>query len=264
MQTQGMLLSRDEQTKVTRVLVKIAQMLAQSGAESRLIEQITCRVGAALGVDSVEMAISPSAIVLTTLNHGSCITTTRRVHELGINMHVLCDIQRVCILCEKRLLTSADEVDHRLSKIKPFRYNRWWVVFMVGISCGAFSLLFGGDWPVFFTTSIASACGMFVRQEIAHRHFSPLINFATTAFIATSIASLATVYAWGEQPYLAMAACVLLLVPGFPLVNAMFDMVKGYFNMGLARWGTATLLTISATAGIVLAMKLTGVWGWNP
>lgn len=105
---------------------------------------------------------------------------------------------------------------------------------------------------------------MFVRQEIAHRHFSPLINFATTAFIATSIASMATVYQWGDQPYLAMAACVLLLVPGFPLVNAVFDMVKGYFNMGLARWGTATLLTVSATAGIVLAMKLTGVWGWNP
>jgi len=96
------------------------------------------------------------------------------------------------------------------------------------------------------------------------RHFSPLINFAATAFIATSIASMATVYHWGDQPYLAMAACVLLLVPGFPLVNALFDMVKGYFNMGLARWGTATLLTLSATAGIVLAMKLTGVWGWNP
>jgi uncharacterized membrane protein YjjP (DUF1212 family) len=135
---------------------------------------------------------------------------------------------------------------------------------MVGLSCGAFSLLFGGDWPVFFTTCVASAVGMFVRQEIAHRHFNPLINFATTAFVATSIASMATVYHWGDQPYLAMAACVLLLVPGFPLVNALFDMVKGYFNMGLARWGTATLLTVSATAGIVLAMKLTGVWGWNP
>lgn len=264
MQEQGVLLSREEQTKITRVLVRTAQMLAQCGAESRLIEQTTCRVGAALGVESVEMAISPSAVVLTTLNHGSCITTTRRIHELGINMHVLCAIQRICILSEKRLLTTADDVDKHLTEIKPFRYNRWLVVCMVGLSCGAFSLLFGGDWPVFFITCIASAVGMLVRQEIAHRHFSPLINFATTAFIATSIASMATVYQWGEQPYLAMAACVLLLVPGFPLVNALFDMVKGYFNMGLARWGTATLLTLSATAGIVLAMKLTGVWGWNP
>lgn len=264
MQAQGTQLSKDEQTKITRVLVKIAQQLAQCGAESRLIEQTTCRVGAALGVESVEMAISPNAVVLTTLNLGSCITTTRKIHELGINMHVLCDIQRVCILCEKKLLTSADDVNHRLSMIRPFHYNRWMVVVMVGLSCGAFSLLFGGDWPVFFTTCIASGCGMFVRQEIAKRHFSPLINFATTAFVATSIASMAAVYAWSEQPYLSMAASVLLLVPGFPLVNAMFDMVKGYFNMGLARWGTATLLTISATAGIVLAMKLIGVWGWNP
>ena len=115
MQEQGVLLSREEQTKITRVLVRTAQMLAQCGAESRLIEQTTCRIGAALGVESVEMAISPSAVVLTTLNHGSCITTTRRIHELGINMHVLCAIQRICILSEKRLLTTADDVDKHLT-----------------------------------------------------------------------------------------------------------------------------------------------------
>ena len=257
-------LTRDEQTALTRVLVKTAQMLASCGAERRIIEQTTCRLGLTLGVESVEMAITPSAVILTTLNHGSCITTTRRIHEFGINMQVLCEIQRICILAEKKLLENTDEVRARLEAIKPYRYNRWAVVAMIGLSCGSFSLLFGGDWPVFFTTCVASAVGMFVRQEIAHRHFNPLINFATTAFVATSIASMATVYHWGDQPYLAMAACVLLLVPGFPLVNALFDMVKGYFNMGLARWGTATLLTVSATAGIVLAMKLTGVWGWNP
>ncbi|WP_265449414.1 threonine/serine exporter family protein, partial [Aeromonas salmonicida] len=72
-----------------------------------------------------------------------------------------------------------------------------------------------------------------------------------------------TFFNWGAQPYLAMAASVLLLVPGFPLINAVSDMVKGYFNMGLARWGTATLLTISAAIGIILAMSMTGIWGWK-
>ena len=33
--------------------------------------------------------------------------------------------------------------------------------------------------------------------------------------------------------------------------------------MGLARWGMATLLTISAVIGIVLAMSVTGIWGWK-
>ncbi len=257
-------LTHEEQTDVTRVLVKTAQMLASCGAESRIIEQTTCRLGHSLGVESVEMAITPSAIILTTLNHGSCITTTRRIHEFGINMQMLCEIQRVCILAEKKLLENTAEVRAKLDAIKPFRYNRWLVVLMIGLSCGSFSLLFGGDLPVFAITTLASSVAMFVRQEIAHRHFSPLLNFAVTAFVATLIASIAPLYGLGEQPELAMAACVLLLVPGFPLINAMLDVVKGYYNMGLARWLTATMLTLSATTGIVLAMKLTGVWGWQP
>ncbi len=257
-------LTREEQTEVTRVLVKTAQMLASCGAESRIIEQTTCRLGKTLGMESVEMAITPSAVILTTLNHGSCITTTRRIHEFGINMQVLCEIQRICILAEKRMLENTADVRARLESIKPFRYNRWLVVLMIGLSCGSFSLLFGGDWPVFLTTCVASSVGMFVRQEIAHRHFNPLLNYCATAFVATLNASLATTYSCGEKPELAMAACVLLLVPGFPLINAMLDVVKGYYNMGLARWLTATMLTLSATTGIVLAMKLTGVWGWAP
>lgn len=258
------LLTRDEQTAVTRVLVKTAQMLASCGAESRLIEQTTCRLGKTLGIESVEMAITPSAVILTTLNHGSCITTTRRIHEFGINMQVLCEIQRVCILAEKQLIQGTDSVSKRLDAIKPFRYNRWAVVLMIGLSCGSFSLLFGGDWPVFFITTLASSVGMCVRQEIGARHFNPLLNFAATAFVATLIASMAILNGWGTHPELAMAACVLLLVPGFPLINAVLDVVKGYYNMGLARWLTASMLTLSATVGIVLAMKLTGVWGWQP
>ena len=53
-----------------------------------------------------------------------------------------------------------------------------------------------------------------------------------TGFIATLLASSATFFGWGEQPYLAMAASVLLLVPGFPLINA----VSGH-GEGLLPWG---------------------------
>ncbi|AZU49436.1 hypothetical protein C3B79_3700 [Aeromonas hydrophila] len=254
------MLSREQQTEITRIIVKVGQMLAQFGAESRIIEQTTVRLGMALGLESVEMAISSSAIVLTSLYQGSCVTTTRRVREHGINMQVVCEIQRICIMAEKELI-GAREVRQRLDAIVPFHYHPWLVVPMVGLSCGAFSLLFGGDWPIFLVTCFSASVAMRVRQLIARHHHSPLINFAATGFIATLLASSATFFNWGAQPYLAMAASVLLLVPGFPLINAVSDMVKGYFNMGLARWGTATLLTISAAIGIILAMSVTGIWG---
>ncbi|MCV5520107.1 threonine/serine exporter family protein, partial [Escherichia coli] len=83
------------------------------GAESRIIEQTTVRLGMALGLESVEMAISSSAIVLTSLYQGGCVTTTRRVREHGINMQVVCEIQRICIMAEKELI-GAREVRQRL------------------------------------------------------------------------------------------------------------------------------------------------------
>jgi uncharacterized membrane protein YjjP (DUF1212 family) len=49
----------------------------------------------------------PSAVILTTLNHGSCFNTTRRIHEFGINMQVLCEIQSFCILAEKKMLENS-------------------------------------------------------------------------------------------------------------------------------------------------------------
>jgi uncharacterized membrane protein YjjP (DUF1212 family) len=103
---------------------------------------------------------------------------------------------------------------------------------------------------------------MILRQELAHRHHNPFVNFALSAFLGTSIASIGVVTQFGENPKIAMAACVLLLVPGFPLINAVSDMLKGHISTGIARWVFATLLTISVSIGIVGSMVLTGVWGW--
>jgi len=71
------------------------------------------------------------------------------------------------------------------------------------------------------------------------------------------------IYEIGEDPKIAMAASVLLLVPGFPLINAVSDMLKGYINMGIARWVFATLLAISVSIGIVAALTVMGISGWT-
>ncbi|MGF1700688.1 threonine/serine exporter family protein [Photobacterium makurazakiensis] len=249
------------QREISRLSVLAGQRLLQHGAESTLVMDVTRRLGLALGAESVEVSLSASSMVLTTLSHGRCITTTRRCQDRGINMQVVTEIQRVCIMAERGML-DIDGVHQRLEKIKPLRYNRYLVIFMIGLSCASFSRLAGGDWPVFLLTFAASSVGMFVRQEIAHRHFNPLLNFGVTAFVTTLIAGLGQVYHIGEAPFLAMASSVLMLVPGFPLINAISDMVKGFVNMGIARWTMATLLTLATSMGIVGAMNILGVWGW--
>ena len=254
-------LSEQDQRKISRLVAQAGQMLLQHGAESTLVADISRRIGVACGADNVETSLSASSLVITTVVQEHCMTTTRRCPDRGINMRVITEIQRVCIMTEKGLfdVSSAHE---KLKNISLARYNRWLVVFMIGLSCACFSSLAGGDWPVFMITFLASSVGMIIRQEIAHRHFNPLLNFGITAFVTTLISGQAIVFQVGEQPFLAMASSVLMLVPGFPLINAIADMIKGYINMGIARWTMASLLTLATSIGIVGAMNALGVWGW--
>ncbi|GIU47623.1 MULTISPECIES: threonine/serine exporter family protein [Shewanella] len=247
----------ETQNDITRLVVRSAQLLLAYGAESDLVEEISQRLGKALGLASVELSISSNSLVLTSLVHGRCITTTRRIREHGINMMIVCEVQRICLLAEKGIY-NAKQVKRRLEKIEPKSYPAKYVIGMIGLSCASFCHLFGGDIASCMITFIASSIGMTVRLSLVKKHFNLLIIFSITAFITTMIAQLGYVIDVTQTPKTAMAASVLMLVPGFPLINAISDMVKGHMNVGISRWGHATLLTLATVIGITLAMALGG------
>ncbi|MGL6261405.1 threonine/serine exporter family protein [Vibrio sp. WXL210] len=251
----------NEQRDISRLIAQAGQMLLAHGAESTLVSTVMRRIGHAAGVTEVEVALSADALVVTTVMNNHCVTTTRGCADRGINMRVITQIQRICIMMEKGLLDH-QLAQERIDRISPERYNRWLIVLMIGVSCASFSRLAGGDMWVFLMTFIASSLGMVVRQELGHRHFNPLVNFAATAFVTSTISAQAVVFAIGDQPTLVMASSVLMLVPGLPLINAVADMLKGHINMGLARFMMASLLTLATSVGIVASMGLTGIWGW--
>jgi uncharacterized membrane protein YjjP (DUF1212 family) len=249
----------ETQNDITRLVVRAAQLLLAYGAESDLIEEISQRLGKALGLASVELSLSSNALVLTSLVHGRCITTTRRIRDHGLNMMVICELQRICILAEKGIY-GPNEVRRRLSRITPKTYPAKLVVFMIGLSCASFCHLFGGDAMASFITFLASAVGMSVRLTLAKRHFNLLVNFSITAFVTTMVAQTGYLIPMTQTPKIAMAACVLMLVPGFPLINAISDMVKGHMSVGMSRWGHASLLTLASVIGISIAMQLGGLF----
>ncbi len=249
------------QTIITRTIIKSAVLMLEFGAESILIEQTAQRLGTALGVDSVEISLIPSAIVLTTLYNNQSVTTTRRVHHKPINMSIVCDIQKMVIDLEKNE-KDAHFVAKTLRDIQPKYYNRWSVVFMVGLACASFAYLQGGDWSAFFITFIASATAMFVRQELAKKRFVLIITFGITAFVATSISSFSEIFHLSNTPNIALASSVLLLAPGFSFVNSFLDALKGYLSMGWGRWLEGLLLTIATSIGIILAMSILNIKGW--
>ena len=251
----------DHQTIITRAIIKAAVLMSEFGAESILIEQTAQRLGNALGIDSVEISLIPSAIVLSTLYKNQSVTTTRRVHHKPINMSIVCDIQKIVIDIESKKY-DVQYLTNSLKDIQPNYYNRWLVVFMVGLACSSFSYLQGSDWSAFFITFLASGTAMFVRQELSKRRFVMIITFGITALVATLIASISQINNISATPNIALASSVLLLAPGFAFINSFLDSLKGYLSMGWGRWLEGIILTIATSIGIILALALLDMKGW--
>ncbi|WP_254796172.1 threonine/serine ThrE exporter family protein [Moritella viscosa] len=255
------IISHEEQAAITRVIAHAGQLLQAYNAESRLIEQTTERLGMAFGLDSVEIALTSKAIILTSRFKDQCVTTTRTMKSHGIDMGIVCEVQRICILAEKQIY-DVEKVKQRLNNLAVPKYNSVIVACFVALSCACFSHLFGGDSIVFIATWLTSFISMRIRQWLTLLHHNLLTVFFITAFTATFVGSFASAFDWGNKPELIMVTSVLQLVPGFPLINAVSDMVKGHVTIGMARWMTATLLTLASTLGIVLAVQLAQLGGW--
>lgn len=236
--------------------------MLQFGAEAERVEQTILYLGAALGCNAMDVLVSPNVILVTTHSGEEFRTKVRRVATLGVNMTTVSGVNRMSrrvVNGELDRFGVRSELD-RISKI-PSHYNRWLVVLMVGLSCAAFSRLFGGDWPVFLVTLLASSAAMAVRQELNRRLVNPLLVVIVTAFVAGVLASSAAVFHLSAQPQSALAASVLLLVPGVHLINAAEDLIKGYLLVGISRGVLGLLISLCIALGLLLAMQLMGVSG---
>ena len=257
-------LDEEAQHEVTRLCVQSALLLLQYGAESNLVVGVSTRLGYALGATRVECTLTANSIVLTTVFDRYCITTARRNVDRGVNMTVVSSVQRIMLAAEEGRLDrvgvhEALEAAQQQTRV----YAPWLVLLLVALSCACFARLSGGDWPVCALTFAASVCGMRVRQWLGGLHFNAMLVFMATAFVTSLVAGLGLRVQMGNDAHIAMASAVLMLVPGFPLINSLSDVLKGFMNMGIGRWALATVLTLGSSLGIVMALAVLGIDSWT-
>ncbi|WII94471.1 threonine/serine exporter family protein [Moraxella haemolytica] len=264
-------ISYEEQQRITRLCVRCALLFMQYGGESAVVVDLTKRLGVSLGVGGVECALSFNAVTLTTLYNGRCITTARNTIHQGINVSILVQIQQIVMYAESATKneTLIDEVEKQLNSIDRTTYPNALMSLFVGFSCACFAYLNGGNLVIATITLVAGFCTMRIRLYLSAHHFNPFVVVIITAFVATLLGASAYfldlngLVSLGDKADIAVAASVLLLVPSFPIINALSDILKGYINMGVGRWMFASMLTLSACVGIVIALILLQIPHWG-
>lgn len=257
------------QQRITRLCVRCALLFMQYGGESAVVVDLTKRLGVALGVDGVECGLSFNAVTLTTIFQERCTTTVRNTVHQGINVSILVQIQQIILQVEQQnrqgelSVQMIDEVERAFDSLDRTTYPNAVMSLFVGLSCAAFAYLHSQQWSVALVTLVAGFVAMRMRLFLSAHHFNPFVVVIITAFFATLLGAGAYFLQLGTHADIAVAASVLLLVPSFPIINSLSDILKGYINMGVGRWMFATMLTLSACVGIVIALILLQIPHWG-
>jgi uncharacterized membrane protein YjjP (DUF1212 family) len=255
-------LSQKALAKIVEVALRAGQLLIQNGAESQRVEESVRIVGTGLGCDWGDVLVSHHALVVSHSSKGRFRTKIRRVSSDSVNMTTVTAISHLVHRVEEGKY-DCDQVRSELRRISalPRHYNRRLTAVMVGLACAAFSRLFGGDWTIFFVTWMAAIGATLVRQELTKHHFNRYLVVILTSFVAGLLVGLANLIKLSAHLEIALAASVLMLVPGVPFINAVEDLIKGHTVVGAARAVNGVLIILAIALGLILAMQLTGIKG---
>lgn len=246
-----------ELLEIVDIALDAGGLMLQYGAETEKVEETVAKFGKALGCDIANILITLDSILITVISQGKFSTKVKKIVRGGVNFTILTEVDRLAIKAYVHKLDK-EAIKSELSRIvglKP-NYKRYMVVMLTGLACGAFCRLFGGDMAAFFVTTIASSIAIWVRILMIHSHYNTFMTTAISAFIATIIAYTAKYVS--ATPDLALAASVLMLIPGVPLINSTEDLIKGHINVGIFRGVLGLLVSLSIALGIMVALRVLG------
>lgn len=246
----------------TQLLMKTAMLAGRlmlcSGAETYRVEDTMHHIlGTAENLESAEVLVIMTGISATLkVKDEPAVSLIKRVNSIGTNLSRVVnvnDISRRYCGGEISLESAYAELDSLQKKgYRPSQYS----LAIVGI-CVGFSLMFGGR----LCEVISSfAVGGFLALCIAAGKDLDLHAFILDVFAAVGVAFATTmmklVFGRHMSMDVVMISCIMPLVPGVAITNAVRDTLQGDYLSGAARILEAFLKAAGIALGIGIGLAL--------
>lgn len=242
---------------ILHTALRLGVGLHRAGGYTARTDAAMRRVALALGADRAEPSISSAVVGLTVHRGGwSRATFVSDVHP-AVNFSELTELSQLSKNSTGKTVEDiTGELDAVADRVK--RYPEWLVLPMLGVSCASFAGIFDADLMGAVIAGLAGFGGAVLRHRLVRLRFKPFIFCAFSAFLSAAIVLLLrdTTATLGDS----LAACVLYLVPGVPLLNGSADLLTGHFLNGVARITAATVIVLGSSVGVVVALDLWGVY----
>jgi uncharacterized membrane protein YjjP (DUF1212 family) len=224
-----------------------------SGGYTARVQETMQAVAAAMGAQRAEASVSSVVVGLTVHRGGWSRTAFQRTPKIGMNFSELSALSQ---LTRDAPTMAPGQIRERLDAIETTegRYPLPLVLAMLGVACGAFAALFGADLPGILAAAVGGYAGAAVRHQMAQWKYQPFIFCLAAAFASTIIVVVLLPVTATPNP--ALAACVLYLVPGVPLLNGTADLIGGHYLNSVVRLTMSLVIILASGLGVALALAL--------
>ncbi|WNG48809.1 threonine/serine exporter family protein [Archangium minus] len=253
-------LDNQELGEVLAVALRAGQIMLENGANMARVEETVTRFGTALGAERLDVFATPTGIVTTAIAQELHRTRIVRVLKTGIDLNRVAAVNSLAERASSGELNRAQLRD-ALEQIAraPRRFGDVLTVLAVGMGCACFALLFGGNAIDAGVAGVASSAGQALREWLGRLQMGRLAMTFLVTLLAAGLGLVGARVLGTPEPGLALAASVLLLVPGVLMVSSVADLFRGDTLSGLSRATSAVLVVAVVGAGLYVVLLVSGL-----
>ena len=226
------------------------RLIMENGGETYRVEETITRMGRSFGFTEVESFAVPSGIFISyRKSDGSIETAVKRVRRRGTDLTRVDAVNAVSRRMEAEHL-SCEEVMALLKEIehRPPKITKLGLIAAVAMSSAGWAAMFGGgmmDCIVAFAVALLGQGLAFALDKAGMRSF---VSTLLGSFLATILPMLFHLAADLLKVDTAVAACLMPMLPGLAMTNAVQATLRGDMVSGISS-ATSAVLTASMIAG---------------
>jgi len=217
-----------------------------------------------LGFDALSVSLSLDGITATARRSGEWATATREIGPPGINAWRIGELEQLAKTVGHEPAPRA--VAARLADIEaaPHLYPGLLIVAAVGMASAGFAFLNGAGAPELVAAAIAGAIGQWSRSWLSGRRLNQYAVAALCAVAASGVYVVAAALAarigleFARYPA-GFIASVLFLVPGFPLIAALFDLLQYQTVAAVSRLAYGVMVLLAVAFGLSIVVEVAAV-----
>ena len=240
----------------SRVVLRLGQMLLAAGAGSYRVKASMRTCAEAVGIEKHHAQVTFTEVVATAYANGTFRTELAEQRLLGVNADRIDRITNYLASIEgtQVLVEDVDKALDEIERVKPL-YGWLANALASGLACAAFAFLNAGGWVECSVVALAAFVGQFLRRQMLKRHMNHFGVWMVCGGVAASVYILCVYLAqkyMGIEPthQAGFISALLFLVPGFPLVTGIIDLVRHDFAGGIQRIVYVAMLVVSAGVAV--------------